>query len=179
VFMKKFIIILDGPMGSGKSTIGEMIAPKLKRTALVNEDKIKWFISDFRRSKRDNAIVRAVLVAMCKEYLRQGINLVVAQGFLKKKRPIAPFVAMAKKHKAALLIYHLDAPKQILLQRIKERMKGRNKIRGARPPIAKTRIHRNIKNWKANRYALGKEFATDKMSAQQVTEAILREIKLL
>ena len=51
--MKKFIVILDGPMGSGKSTVGELLAKKLRRTALVNEDKIKWFISDFKRSKKD------------------------------------------------------------------------------------------------------------------------------
>lgn len=170
--MKKFIVILDGPMGSGKSTIGEIVAKKLKRTALVNEDKIKWFISDFRRSKKDNAIVRAVMIEMCKEYLRQGISLVVAQGFFKNRRPLSPFVSMAKKSRSRLFVYHLDAPKNILLERIK----GRKKLGHARTPIAKTRIHRNIRAWKANRYSVGKDFQTDKMSASKIGKEILTEV---
>lgn len=64
-------------MGSGKSTVGAMVAKKLKRTALIHEDIIKWFISDFRRDSADNAMTTYVLKAMCKEYLRHKINLVI------------------------------------------------------------------------------------------------------
>src|SRR4051812_7530881 len=82
---QKRVIIIDGPMGSGKSTVGALVSAKLKRSAFVNEDKIKWFISDFKRGKKDNAIVRAVLIEMCKEYLKQDISLVIGQGFIKDK----------------------------------------------------------------------------------------------
>lgn len=170
--MKKFIVILDGPMGSGKSTVGKLLADKLKRTALIHEDRIKWFISDFKRSKRDNAIVRAVLIEMCKEYLKHNINLVVPQGFMEKRRPIAPFLAMARKNKCRILVYHLNAPRNILLKRIKDRKKSKE----IRTPIAKTRIHRNIRAWRKNRYVIGKEFQTDKMSAKKISKEILKEI---
>lgn len=171
--MKKFIVILDGPMGSGKSTVGQLLAEKLKRTALVHEDRIKWFISDFRRSKRDNAIVRAVLIKMCKEYLKHDISLIIPQGFMEKRRPIAPFLAMARKEKCRILVYHLDAPKSILLERIKNRKKSKQ----IRAPIAKTRIQRNIRAWRKNRYVIGKEFQTDKISAKKISEEILKEIR--
>ncbi len=167
---KKFIVILDGPMGAGKSTVGELLAKRLKRTAMVNEDKIKWFISDFKRSKKDNAIVRAILIAMCKEYMRQGINLVISQGFLRTTRPLTPFAAMAKKNGFKLFVYHLNAPKAVLLKRIK----GRKTT--ARIPIAQSRIHRNIRRWSANRYFVGKEFQTEKMSAEEIAREILAEI---
>ncbi len=170
--MNKFIVILDGPMGSGKSTVGAMLAEKLKRTALINEDRIKWFISDFKRSKKDNAIVRAVMIEMCKEYLKQGISLVVAQGFLKGMRPLSDFAKMAKKNKAKLLIYHLDAPKNILLKRIENRIKT-TKVKA---PIAKSRIHKNIQRWKANRFSVGREFQTDKVSAKAITGEVLKDL---
>jgi len=102
--MKKFIIILDGPMGSGKSTIGEILWKKLKRTVLINEDKIKWFISDFKRSKQDNAIVRSVLIEMAKEYSKKNINLIIAQGFSKTNRPLTPFIKIAKRNKSKFLL---------------------------------------------------------------------------
>jgi predicted kinase len=171
--MKKFIVIIDGPMGSGKSTVGELLVKKFKRTALVNEDKIKWFISDFRRSIKDNSIVRAVLIQMCKEYLKQGISIIVAQGFLKGIRPLTPYIAMAKKNKARFIIYHLDAPKEVLLERIDERRKTRI---SDKKPIAASRIHRNIRRWKANRYVIGKEFKTEKISAKTIASGIFKEV---
>lgn len=160
-------------MGSGKSTIGEQLAPKLKRTALINEDKIKWFISDFRRSYRDNAIVSAVLLKMSQEYLKQSISLIIAQGISKTHRPIAPFAAMAKKYKARLLVYHLNAPREILLRRIGERQKFKH----VRKPIAKTRILRNLRFWTRDRYAIGREFSTDEISAKKIVGEILKDIK--
>ena len=171
--MKKFIILIDGPMGSGKSTVGELLSKKLKRTALINEDKIKWFISDFKRSKRDNAIIRSVLIEMAREFSKKSINLIIAQGFSKTHRPVTPFAKIAKQNKSKIFMYHLDAPKEILLERIKNRKKS--KI--IRAPIAKSRIHRNIRIWKKNRYTNGVEFNVDKMSARSVLNKIIKDLK--
>ena len=170
--MKKFIIILDGPMGAGKSTIGDLIHKKLKRTALVNNDRIKWFISDFRRNKKDNAISRKVLLQMCDAYLQQGINLVIPQPFTKNKVPLRPYVNLAKKHKAELHVFHLDAPKDVLLKRIKNRQTGKD----VRLPLAQSRVLRNIRVWKKERISVGKRVETDKATKGKIAKEILKEI---
>jgi hypothetical protein len=81
---------------------------------------------------------------------------------------------MAKKNKAKLLVYHLSAPKEILLQRINNRKTSRD---ASHKPIAKTRIQRNLRIWNTNRYFVGREFQTDKMSVKTVSNEILKDLR--
>lgn len=170
--MKNFLVIIEGPMGSGKSTIGALVHKKLKRTALLGIDRIKWFISDFKRGPVDNEINARVMRMMFEEYTKNGINVILAQGFWRKKY-IEPYLKLAKKNKINVFVYQLEAVKADLLKRIEER--GKNKE--ARTPVPKSRILNNLKVWEENRYELGKIFNTSKMSAEQVAREILREIK--
>jgi uridine kinase len=79
--MKHFMVLINGAMGSGKTTIGRLVHSKLPRTAILSTDAIKFLISDFERGERDNAIATAVLYQMCREYIRQEINTLIPQGF--------------------------------------------------------------------------------------------------
>ena len=167
---KKFIVIIDGPMGAGKSTVGALVHKRMKRTALLGMDRIKWFISDFRRRKKDNAITNAVLIQMCDSYLAHGISTIITQGF--SKEFTKPYIKLAKKHKAKLLFFQLNAPKAILFRRVKSR---KHSVAG-RPPIALSRIERNFRKWK-NYEHQGKLYETDKLSAKKVANEILKEIK--
>lgn len=169
--MEKFLIIIDGPMGSGKTTIGKLLQAKLKRTAMLSIDGIKFFISDFERGERDNAISAAVLMQMCKEYIKHDINLLLPQGFWNKKY-LEPYIKLAEKNNLKLFIYQLEGSRELLLQRIKNRPTSEL----AKTPVSEERILANLKTWEENRYELGKVFNIDELSSEEIADLILVDL---
>ena len=77
--MKKFLLLIHGPMGSGKTTLSNVLHNKLKPSALVGLDYIKWFVSGYKRSKANNKMTRNVVFAMVNEYLHQGVSVILEQ----------------------------------------------------------------------------------------------------
>src|SRR3989338_1424432 len=96
---KKFFVVIDGPMGAGKTTVAKLLHQKIKRTALLGIDRVKWTVSDFSRSSKDNAMTADVVLAMCKEYLKHGLNIILDQGFMRKEF-LNPYLQLAKKERA-------------------------------------------------------------------------------
>lgn len=171
--MKKlFFIVIDGPMGSGKTTVGESLHPRLKRTAMVGVDRIKWFVSDFRRTKEDNAIARKALLAMCAAYLKNGISILLVQGFVNDEA-MAPFLKLAKRARARLLLYRLHAPREVLLRRLSQRPKAAL----ARKPVPKTRILRNLRLHAAHRYEGATLLDTSELDPGRVADRILKDLR--
>jgi predicted kinase len=163
-------------MGAGKSTVGDLLHKQLKRTALLNRDTVKWYVSDYDRSKKDILISNAVLMRMCDEYLKQGISLIIPQGFWKEKSrkkeyvSFSDFAQLAKKYKAKLYIYHLDAPANTLLARVKKR-----KPSNPTNPFPIKRTKDNINKWKSNRFDLGETLNTEKSSTKEIVDFILSD----
>lgn len=155
-------------MGSGKTTIANQLHTKLPRTALLGLDRIKWFVSGFKRNKASNLMTQNVVVAMVNEYLRQGINVIVEQAF--KPAQVLLFKKLAKKNKVNFFIYQLSAPRQILLGRIRERAHQKTD----RPKIAQSRILRNLRLFEKNTFPKVTKFETHLLSAKQITERILK-----
>jgi predicted kinase len=167
---KLFLILLDGPMGSGKTTVAKLLHAKLKRTAHLGLDRIKWFISDFKRCPADNEIVRNVVVAMAKEYLKEGISVIIEQGM--RKDSIEALKKTAKKYHAKCLVYQLDAPKNLLLARVHERPRLPGK-----PRISNARIERNYRAHLEHKYKGAVVLDVAKLSARQVAGRILSDLK--
>ena len=165
-------IIIDGPMGAGKSTVAALLHHKLKRTAMVGNDRIKWFVSDYNRSKKDTDVTRKVLLAMCEEYLRNGVSILMPQGFLHSKA-LKLFTGLAKKMHCDLHLYRLQAPRHLLLKRILERGKAAE----ARTHIPKTRILRNLRLHAKHEYEGATLIDTSTMTPQQVANLIIKDLK--
>ena len=169
--MNNFLVIIDGPMGSGKTTIGKILHSKLKRTAVISNDKIKFFISDFERGERDNAITGAVLQQMCREYIKQGINIVLQQGFWKKEY-VNPYIQLAKDNNIKLFIYQLEAPREVLLERIENRSSQTTN------PVPQERIDQNLDSWELNRYKSEKTFNTSQLNPEDIADLILEDLRV-
>ena len=166
---KVFLLLIDGPMGSGKTTVAKILHGRLKRTAYLGLDRVKSIISDFKRNPFDNEISRNVELAMTKEYLKQGINVIVEQGMT--LRHIKAFKKIAKKYNANLFIYQLDAPKKLLTERVFERAKLKGKFKPS-----KARVERNYKIHLKNKDKGAVVFDTEKLSLQQIIKHILKEL---
>lgn len=170
--MQKFLAIIDGPMGSGKTTVGKLLHSKLKRTAVLSTDAVKFFISDFERGDRDNMISAAVLLQMCKEYIKHNINVLLPQGFWKKEY-LDPYIKFAKENNLKLFMYQLEGPRELLLERIHNRPKPDL----ARTPVPEERILKNLETWEANRYQSEKVFNVAEMSSEQIAELIFVDLE--
>lgn len=167
---KLFLILIDGPMGSGKTTITQILHSKLKRTAYIGLDRVKRFISDFKKNPIDNEISRNVVLAMTSEYLKQGINVIIEQGM--REDYIKLLKKIAIKNKAEFYIYQLDVPKELLQQRVFERTRLAN-----RPQIPKSRIDRNYKIHLSSKYKHTKVFDSEKLTPEVIAKDILKEVK--
>lgn len=167
---RTFLLIIDGPMGAGKTTVAKMLHPKLKRTSHIGLDRIKVFISDFKRNPSDNKISGNIVLAMTQEYLKQGINVLIEQGL--RGEQIEVLKKIAKKHKADCFIYQLTAPRLLLQSRVL----NRTQILG-KPKISKARIERNYKIHLENRYIHAVVFDSEKLNPKQIANQILKEVK--
>ncbi len=163
------LIIIDGPMGSGKTTVAKLLHQKLKRTAHLGLDRVKWFISDFKRIPEDNEIVRNVIMQMAKEYLRQGISVIIEQGM--RKDAIVRMTRMAKRYDARCFVYQLEAPKPLLLARIH----GRPRLPG-KPRISNARIERNYRSHAEHKYMDAIVLDAEKFTAQRIANRIVKDV---
>ena len=168
---KPFVIIIDGPIGAGKSSIANLLHSKLKRTAIIRLDRIKHLISDYNQSHKDLQLASDVGNAMVLIYLQNKINVIVEKAFTKEAF-LKSFIKNLK-NKARIFIYQLDAPLKIRIKRVKKRPIPYDAKK--RPTLKK--IRDNSSHFYEFRYKKAKEFDTSKLSTKKIVNEILKDLK--
>jgi len=115
-----FLILIDGPMGSGKTTTSKLLNQRLPDTARVALPDIKRLVPNFTE-KKNLDVVRKVIKAMIETYLEHGISVIVEQ--ITTTEGIKGLSEIAEKHSAKFYAYRLTAPKDYRLKRVHDRTK--------------------------------------------------------
>ncbi len=174
--MNQFIIVIDGPIASGKTTVAKLLHAKLKRTAHVSLDRIKHLISDYKPTDKDKTLATQIAAGMIKEYLKHGISVIVENAFIQSKY-VERFVKLENrkrgKNAVAVFVYQIEVPLHIGIKRAKKREQKTNPLK----KISITRIKRNHTRYKIYRYTKPtRVFQSDKLSAKQIAREILRKV---
>ncbi len=81
-------------MGAGKTTVTKLLLENVNNVAHIGLDRIKWLVSGFRRTRVQNQMTREIVLAMAKEYLKQGVSVIIEQGM--KQEQITVYKKLAK-----------------------------------------------------------------------------------
>ncbi len=169
---KPFLIVIDGPMGSGKTTLAKELHKKISSTSLISLDSLKPLVSEYKLdSVKHLNMASKIGRVMTKEYLKNQINVIVEKAFTREEF-LKEFIK-GFKNKSRLFIYQLHSPLSLRIERIKER--GPSFRDGKIPKLSK--IKRNSKHFEEYRYSKAKEFDTSKLTVRQMTNKILKDIK--
>ena len=113
----KFIILLHGPMGSGKTTTSKRLHEIIVPSARVALPDMRRLISGNHREHGE--ITRNVMLDMTRSYLKQDMPVIVetvcGEGYIKE------YADIALKNECLFLPYHINADESIRWNRVCER----------------------------------------------------------
>lgn len=168
---KPVLIIIDGTMGAGKTTVSKLLHKRLKYSALISLDKIKHIISGVKPDDSPHLQLASEIGAvMVKEYLKRSKVVIVEKAFTMEKY-LKGFVKMVNPKKIPVLVYQLDAPFELRVKRVKERPL---EFSNRRPTMEKLR--RNCHRFANFRYKQAKMFDSSKITPQRIVNHILKDL---
>ena len=171
--MKKPLLIkIDGPIGSGKTTVSNLLHKKLKKTALICLDKIKRLVSDYQPKYKYHHLASEVGKSMTKEYLKRGWNVIVEKAFTKEEF-IKEYLNFKKNNKIKVFVFQIKSTLDVAIKRVRKR----EKFRESNTRLSLNRIKRNHKHYDFYGYKKAKTFDSVKLKPEIIVKEILKELR--
>ena len=111
-----FIILVDGPMGSGKTSTTKLLSQKLPNAARVARADIKRLIPNYSENGEFLSLTRDVMHAMIDKYLEYGVGVIVE--LMTNTEGAEDLLRMAHKYGATYNVFRLMAPADLRLARV-------------------------------------------------------------
>lgn len=121
-----FLIFIDGPMGSGKTTTTKLLNQKLPDTARIAMSDIKRLVPNYKENPNTLVVLKDIMGAMIDKYLEHGVSVIVE--LVTKADGIEMLRQLTQKHKAKFYGYRLTAARDTRLARVHERTKAMMEI---------------------------------------------------
>lgn len=116
-----FLIFIDGPMGSGKTTTTKLLNQKLPDTARVAMPDIKRLVPNYKENPHTLVVLKDVMASMVDKYLEHGVSVIIE--LVTKADGIEMLRQIAQKHSAKFHGYRLSALEGTRRTRVYERTK--------------------------------------------------------
>ena len=104
-------------------------------------------------------------------FLVDGISVCVEQGFVKAEY-MFPFIELAKELGVKILVYQIEAPRNVLV----ERLTTRKTPSEAKTPVSMDKVERNLDNYFNNKYSEAKVIDSEKHSPDKIVQIILNDL---
>ena len=129
------LVILNGPLGIGKSTLARRYADEHPLTLRLDIDDIRTYISHWRERADESArLSKAMALDMAQSHLNHGYDVVVPQ-IIRSIEFIEQFGRIALETHAKLVEVLLFANKDEAIRRFKERNYAQGYRSGFRPGL--------------------------------------------
>jgi len=117
--MDQFILVLNGPICSGKSTVVELLLSRHEKLFLASYDTIKWLVSNYSSDKH-LAVVTDLVLPLAESAFDKGFSIIADAVTLKTTHQ--RFAELAKRKGAKFIEVNLEAPLPVLEERFKQRV---------------------------------------------------------
>lgn len=121
--MKKYILILYGPMCSGKSTVAKIFLEKTPWVFHLSGDKIKRMISSY--TPREYLwVMNNMMVDIAESAVKNWLPILVEWNVWLQNEVRKKYQSLANKHWYKFIEINIEAPVEILEERFLERVKN-------------------------------------------------------
>ncbi len=120
--MNQFILIINGPIRSGKTWAVNVIMEQYKRVFRLSANKIKFLISDYTPD-RDRKLVQDCLLSMADKMLEKGMSLILEGGSVAQGNLNTELEKVGEKYGIKVTYVNVEAPIEILKERFAESLK--------------------------------------------------------
>lgn len=172
-----FLILVDGPMGSGKTTTTKLLSEKLPDAARIAFPDIKRLVPNYKENEKTLPVIREVMRVMIDKYLEFGVSVIVEH--ITKAEGVQILKDLAEQREAKFMAYRLSAPKDVRMIRVCERARQMMNV----PELPESKVaeltgyfESNDQFYTSNPSDLISIINTEELNPDQVAETIVHRI---